>query len=57
MIIPSTNPGKCCASMSSATNYCDTVYNWCTYSYTSNAKYFMCPVIPACDVVVSVSDN
>ena len=57
MIIPATNPGKCCAGMISSTDYCDPIYKWCTYSYPATAKYFQCPVIPSCDTVVSVSDN
>jgi len=43
--------------MVSATDYCDPVYTWCTYSYTGNSKYFMCPMPSNCEDVVSVSDN
>ena len=57
MIVPATNPGKCCQSMSSSTNYCDSIYKWCTYGFVTNTKYTMCPVTPTCDDVVSVSDN
>ncbi|CDW75450.1 UNKNOWN [Stylonychia lemnae] len=57
MIMPNTLPGKCCMTMSSATDYCDAVYTWCTYSYSGNSKYFMCPLPSTCDDVVSVSDN
>ena len=57
MIMPNALPGKCCQSMVSATDYCDSVYTWCTYSYTGNSKYFMCPMPSTCEDVVSVSDN
>lgn len=37
MIVPSTFPGKCCSAMASNTDYCDSVYKWCTYPYVSTS--------------------
>jgi len=57
VIVPEMEPGKCCNTMVSAVDYCDPIYTWCTYSYTGNAKYWMCPIAPSCDVTVSISDE
>lgn len=56
-MVPAANPGKCCSSMTSTTDFCDPVYTWCSYSYTGNIKYFGCPISSTCDDVVSVADN